>query len=303
MSATTKEYFSHDYGTRNKTLMAALLHEQKARGYGLFWIIVEMLHEGSMKWMDLGELSYIAISKESGEPVDFIEEFVGKCIHRYKVFKQEENRFTTDRVLRNIDMRLELSASRSVAGKKGAMAKWQNHGDANGKDGKDMAKPLASLANDGKGKESKGKESKRYLRPKGLTASFEADPAEIRAMKTEYDTLVTSLEGSDNTQCWKTIKTFVSDRKPQFIEPFIDLWNVFALTHRLIKLPIRVTDHRRKKLETRVREPGFDFVAVLQAIKKSPFLQGKNDRGWKVDFEFIVNSEENYTKIVEEKYQ
>lgn len=300
---TTKEYFSHDYGTRHKKKMAALKHEYKMKGYGLFWVIVEMLHEDSTRWMDLDEITYIAICTQSGESVVYIKKFVDDCINRYQVFIQEENRFTTERVLRNIDKRLELSEVRSEAGKRGAMAKWQNNGYANGKDGKPEVLPLANLANDGKGKESKVKESKNYLRPKGLTAAFAADTSETKILKQQYDVLVTDLETKDVQVSWEAIKSFILDKKPAFIEPFIDLWNIFALTHRLIKSPIRVTDHRRRKFETRIREQGFDFVKVLQAIRISNFLKGQNDRSWTVDFEFIIHSEENYIKILEGKYK
>src|SRR5258708_5059586 len=120
-----KEYFSHDYGTRNKKKLAAMLHEHKARGYGLFWIIVEMLHEDSTRWMDLDEMTYVSIKKESGESVLFIQEFINQCIHRYKVFIVEANRFTTDRVLRNIDKRMGISENRAEAGRKSGEVRRQ----------------------------------------------------------------------------------------------------------------------------------------------------------------------------------
>jgi hypothetical protein len=121
-----KEYFSHDYGTRNKKKLAALISKEKSRGYGLFWIIVEMLHEDSLKWMELDEITYLAIEKESGEDVEFVRPFIQRCIDMYKVFMQEGNRFTTERVLRNIDKRLEIRDKRSNAGKASAAKRQQN---------------------------------------------------------------------------------------------------------------------------------------------------------------------------------
>ncbi len=300
---TTKEYFPHDYGTRHKKKMAAMRKEKKMRGYGLFWVIVEMLHEDDARWMDLDELTYISIAAQAEESPKFVQEFVDACINRYKVFIQEQNRFTTARVLRNIDIRMGISESRSEAGKKGAEARWQNMASANGKDGEAIANDGKPMAKHGKEKESKEKESKSYLRPKGLTASSEEDPAELRELKKGYDELVTALEGKENIECWNGVKGFIADKRPTFIEPYIDLWNIFALTRQLIKQPIRITPKRLKKFNSRIREPGFDFIAVLAAVKKSKFLKGDNDRSWKVGFEFIIESEENYTKILEEKYE
>lgn len=298
----TKEYFSHDFGTRHKKKLSALIHEQKMTGYGLFWVIVEMLHEDSTRWMDLDELTYISIEKESGESVEYIKQFIQKCITRYKVFIQEGEKFTTDRVLRNIDKRMEISTKRSEAGKKSGEVRAKKE-DINEQVFNKNEQVFDNVEQNGT-KERKGKERKvnKYLRPKGLTASFEADPAEIKVLKNEYDKLVNDLEGREAIVCWEGIKEFIEGKKPSFVEPFVDLWNVFAITRKLITNPIRVTEHRRKKIESRIREPGFDFIGALQAIKKSNFLQGKNDRGWKVDFEFIIHSEENYTKILEGKY-
>lgn len=301
---TTKEYFSHDYGTRHKKRLSALIHEHKMRGYGLFWVIVEMLHEDSTRWMDLDDITYISIQKESGESVNYIKEFITQCINRYKVFQKEGERFTTERVLRNIDKRLEISEKRSAAGKESGRVRREK--EEQGEQVLNINEQVFDNNEQNGTKERKVKEKKvknNYLRPKGLTASSEADPAETKALKSEYDQLVAGLDGKENVECWNSVKQFVVDRKPEFIEPFVDLWNIFALNHRLIKQPIRVTEHRRKKLETRVREPGFDFVAVLSEIKKSNFLKGGNDREWTVDFEFVIHSEENYTKILEGKYK
>lgn len=121
-----KEYFSHDYGTRHKKKLSALIKEKKMRGYGLFWVIVEMLHEDSTRWMELDELTYISIEKESGEPAVYVKDFIGLCISRYKVFQVNGNQFTTERVLRNIDKRLEIKEMKSKAGKASAAKKQHN---------------------------------------------------------------------------------------------------------------------------------------------------------------------------------
>ena len=77
---TTKEYFSHDYYTRNKTKMAYLISKEKMTGYGLFWVIIEMLHETSGSWLELSEATYASIAKESGCRVDFVRGFITRCL-------------------------------------------------------------------------------------------------------------------------------------------------------------------------------------------------------------------------------
>lgn len=184
----TKEYFSHDYGTRHKKRLAALVSEKKMRGYGLFWVIVEMLHEDSTRWMELDEMTYIAIAGQSGENVTYIKEFVDACINRYKVFMQHENKFTTERVLRNIDKRLEISASRSESGRRGAEAKWQT-------DGKPMANAKQTdsneMAKNGKGKEIKVKEKKVNKNKKGGWDQFPTAETTIEIEDAEVTQAIT----------------------------------------------------------------------------------------------------------------
>jgi len=36
---------------------------------------------------------------------------------------------------------------------------------------------------------------------------------------------------------------------------------------------------------------------------RSAFLNGNNQRGWTVDFDWIVKSEDNFTKVLEGKYE
>lgn len=117
------EYFAHDYHTRNKKKLLVLIDEYKMAGYGLFWVIVEMLYEGSEKWLDLDRSTYVAVSKESGESVEFVEKFIRRGISEFKVFIQEGEKFSTERVLAHIRTRLEIREVRSRAGKASAAAK------------------------------------------------------------------------------------------------------------------------------------------------------------------------------------
>lgn len=64
----------------------------------------------------------------------------------------------------------------------------------------------------------------------------------------------------------------------------------------------KLTKTRQASLKARVAEHGPEgFYAVLAKIRGSPFLRGENDRGWKVDFDFVV-SESGFTKLMEGKY-
>lgn len=130
-----------------------------------------------------------------------------------------------------------------------------------------------------------------------------ADAMSDDSLKKNYRELVNSLSGKTSSEIWVALKEFVKKERPAFFDPYLDLWNIFAIRAGLIKEPQRSTDKRLNKFRTRIRESGFDFLKILEKIQASGFLKGSNEKGWKVSIEFILDSQENYTKILEGKYE
>lgn len=81
----------------------------------------------------------------------------------------------------------------------------------------------------------------------------------------------------------------------------VNSWNAFAEMKGLNKI-IKLTDKRKSNIKSRLAESDFNFDRILQSIDESDFLKGKNKEGWKVDFDFIFGSKNNYIKILEGKY-
>jgi hypothetical protein len=81
----------------------------------------------------------------------------------------------------------------------------------------------------------------------------------------------------------------------------LDSWNAFAEETGLSKT-IKLTDTRYTHIKQRTQEPEFNLQQIFAKIKNSKFLLGDNDRGWKVDFDFVFSSKNNYVKILEGKY-
>lgn len=85
------------------------------------------------------------------------------------------------------------------------------------------------------------------------------------------------------------------------IESIVEIWNDFAKQNNLTKI-IKLTDKRLSNVKSRLEEKEFDLGLIFDNIKKSNFLLGKNKDGWKIDFDFIFSSKNNYIKILEGKY-
>lgn len=85
---------------------------------------------------------------------------------------------------------------------------------------------------------------------------------------------------------------------------FFELWNNLAKECNLTALS-KITQQRFQKLNTRAKESkNFleDFKRAIENIRQTPFLQGDNERGWKIDFDWLIKSETNFFKVVEGKY-
>ncbi len=78
------------------------------------------------------------------------------------------------------------------------------------------------------------------------------------------------------------------------------LWNE-TTTHPIPRCS-KLTSSRRRKSDARLREYGLDGMrAVFAGISASPFLCGKNDRGWKAHFDWALEPG-NIAKVLEGNY-
>lgn len=66
---------------------------------------------------------------------------------------------------------------------------------------------------------------------------------------------------------------------------------------------IRLNDFRKGLINARIGEYGLEkVISVLRMAGESDFLNGRNDKAWKADFEWIFRPQ-NFLKIYEGKYQ
>jgi len=78
----------------------------------------------------------------------------------------------------------------------------------------------------------------------------------------------------------------------------------FCETARDCGLPVpkKLTASRQTSLRVRLREHGLDgWRLALANIRGSPFLLGDNDRGWKADFDFVLQAK-SFNKLIEGGY-
>jgi len=86
--------------------------------------------------------------------------------------------------------------------------------------------------------------------------------------------------------------------KPEHV---LEAWNEVAERTGLPKAK-KLTPERRRKLLTRIKQSSVeDFTEAISTIERSPFLRGENGRGWRADFDWMLEPK-NFNKLIEGVY-
>lgn len=113
-------YFPHDYDASNDPKMVGFLDQYGAKGYGVYWKIVEMLHNDRDQLLPFEQYIYISIALPMKMTPKEVEDMICSCIEPYRLFASNGEFFWSERVKRNVAVRAEISAARSKAGKESA---------------------------------------------------------------------------------------------------------------------------------------------------------------------------------------
>ena len=82
------------------------------------------------------------------------------------------------------------------------------------------------------------------------------------------------------------------------LEKIIEAWNELGLS----KI-ISIKNNRAKLTKARIKEYGLDkILEAIKNIKYSKFLQGNNDKGWTITFDWFIKPN-NFTKVIEGNYK
>lgn len=97
-------------------------------------------------------------------------------------------------------------------------------------------------------------------------------------------------------------KDSASADAPLTPDEIVEDWNALAKACDL-QTVVKLTEPRKRQVKARLREfPEIQhWQRAFAHIRGSPFLLGKNDRGWKADFDFMIQAK-SFPKLVEGSY-
>lgn len=112
----------------------------------------------------------------------------------------------------------------------------------------------------------------------------------VTAQETESETDISSNEDSSAD----------ADRPPTKKE-ILEAWAVRMVPQGFPAVR-RLTATRDRQLSARLRENTFDdWQRAFAALERSAFCRGENDRGWRADFDFLLQPK-SFTKLIEGAY-
>lgn len=113
------EYFPHDYNSIDDEGIEILIDKYKAKGYGLYWYLIESLHKQDNNRIEIESKKFIyLVNKKIGVEEKEYKEILEFMIETCELLKSNKKEFWSDRVVTNIKKRKELSEKNSKNGKK-----------------------------------------------------------------------------------------------------------------------------------------------------------------------------------------
>lgn len=110
------QYFPHDYNASTDLNIAAFMSDAGIAGYGFYWIVVELLHKEKTHQLPRTQKTYKALAKQMSTSVEQVSTFVEQAIDN-DLFEKNDEFIISERVLKNVKKRQEISDKRSFAGK------------------------------------------------------------------------------------------------------------------------------------------------------------------------------------------
>lgn len=105
-------YFKHDGNARNDPKIKALIKKYGMKGYGSFWVIVEMLRESNGYKLEDEDFIWDALAEQMQCEAKEVHTFVKDCIDKFKLFIQEDGFFYSPSFIQRMSRLEEIRQKR-----------------------------------------------------------------------------------------------------------------------------------------------------------------------------------------------
>ena len=209
-------YFSHDSNAITDTKILNMRADYGLEGYGLFWVLIEMMRNEENYKLELSKNTYRAIKTLTNTSID-VEEFIKNCIEDYKIFIEDNGYFYSNSLLSRMSEMERKKEINRKNGKLGGRPKKETQEKPNGFETETEKKPngfeketqekpigfeAETKINQNKIKKNKIKENKKNI---------EKEKINKKEKLTEIDCLINQNFSDDELK--NTIYEFIKMRK------------------------------------------------------------------------------------------
>jgi hypothetical protein len=185
-------YFQHDYHARKDPKCQALISEYGITAYGMYWSLIEIMHEQGGKIKKFPRL-YEGLAFEFGIEKELLVKQIEAMLHDFELLVQDDDYIWSERVLFNLKEREAKKMLRVEAGKLGGIKSGVSRLNRS-KSKQCLKQNEANEAKERKGKEIKEKNIKTFL----------SDSVEVGLSELLFQKIIS--------------------RNPKFKKPNIQLW-------------------------------------------------------------------------------
>lgn len=185
--------------------------------------------------------------------------------------------FIRSQMDRNTEKYAEICRKRSEAGKKGGRTK----------EGESEKKIEAE--NQSEAKKANGFFEKQDEAKKANTNTNNKNKTNINTNISSYEEIDMSPDGDESTAA------------PAPYKDIVDLYHTICTSYPVLRT---ISEKRKQMMDERWAEYEGNlntFRELFTIAEESPFLKGKNDKGWSADFNWLLDSE-NMPKVLEGNY-
>lgn len=161
-------YFSHDANARNDEKILMLRAEHGWEGYGIYWVLIEMMFESTDSLLHHSKIKGISVSYNID--ITVLQSVINTCITE-ELFDSNDEVFWSESLIRRKEKYQDSKNKKSAAGKLGMEKRWGAKQRNNG-----------VITENNKGKEKKVKEIKE---------SKDKEPSVIETYTLNYELIET----------------------------------------------------------------------------------------------------------------
>lgn len=111
-------YFSHDANARHDPKISAMICRYGMAGYGMYWILIEMLREDENHKLPAKEYIWSAIALQMLANAEQIKTYVNDLINEFDLLRSDGSFFWSESLIRRMKKKEDISKVRSEAARK-----------------------------------------------------------------------------------------------------------------------------------------------------------------------------------------